>query len=277
MMAGGKLLGVLNLESINKESFSDRQIRAIEYAARIAALAFRLFQEVASNRQLRALMKNLQECFVEAAKTADAAQSAVYELAKLASRCLGADRCHIWDYDSARTVNFYGGTTYAGCAAREELPRQNGWSNHICSTKQFVWVTNIQSQYQYDVFYWNPRSCSWEKEVPLGNRVPERLHDPWVCRRFSSELGIPILVKNRCIGIAWVKFDRPGVLPPSPDQMSLAVGFAGGAGLIMEWVRLQAVEGLDMHEELQKHINYQLLELGTKLWVSHEASQPQLI
>lgn len=232
----GQLLGVLNLESTNRATFRRHHLRAITYAANIAAAAVRLFQELATYRQLKSLNRGLLQCFRNAAENADGVELAVDHLARLLGEALNGD-CHLWCYDASRTPHFCdAGATYASFDAEKQQPRNAGWSDYICRTKQFIWITDIRSSTEYGVYVWNLKTHMWI-DLDLDKSVPHRLHDSIIEHHVASALGIPIFVGERRVGVAWLKYERRSV-PPHPEQMSLAIDFVSGAGLIMEWARL---------------------------------------
>jgi GAF domain-containing protein len=234
MLAGEHLLGVLNLESVENGTFAYHHARTVAYAANNAAVAARLFREVDNNRQLNSLTKALLACFHEATEAAEGAKAAVHSLAGLAAEWLKASGCNVWCFDPERNPPFYNAGTTFSDFDQKERPRLEGWSHYICINKRFAWLTNIRSCDEYDVFFWDAPARIWKtKDTEFGS-VRKGLHNKVVRRHVQSELGIPIVVKDRCLGLAWVEYDKPSLLPPYPDQMSLALGFAAGAGLILQ-------------------------------------------
>src|SRR3989442_9237009 len=165
MLVAGKLFGVLNLESTKPGSFSNRHVRAIAYAINSAALATRLFREATNRHQLIWLMKSLLECFREAAKRSQAAQFAVPSLAELVGRWLKADRCHILYCRSTRTRRFHdAGATDPGFDSKKERTRREGWSEYIRRTNRFIWISNIPTYEEDNLFFWDPPPRVWRKE-----------------------------------------------------------------------------------------------------------------
>jgi GAF domain-containing protein len=241
MLAGETMLGVLNLESVDKDHFSNQDVRAIGYLANAAAVAARLSQEAATSSKLALLNKRLLDVLCGIPKTSQAVRSAIPEVAKLASDWLGGDRCVMWFYDPDRAQPFYdAGATDDTLQAKTDHPRLDGWSQYICRHKCYVWITNI-ANLPAEALIWEHDNRTWRQPAE-ADQIPAELNHQVLVRGVPFHLGIPILVREGdCIGIAWVEFDAP-VQPLEESYMHLAEGFAGGAGLIMESLRLRAAE-----------------------------------
>ncbi len=241
MLAGDTMLGVLNLECIHKGHFSNQDVRAIGYLANAAAVAARLSQEAATNSSLASLNKGLLDVLCGVPKASQAEHSAITDVAQLAKNWLGGDRCLMWFYDPDRSQPFYDeGATDDTLQGETDHPRLDGWSQYICHHKCYVWITNIANN-PPAVLVWKHDNRTWHPPAD-PDQIPVELNQQVLTRRVPCHLGIPILVKGgECIGIAWVEFDS-FAQPLEESKMYLAEGFAGGAGLIMESIRLRAAE-----------------------------------
>lgn len=270
MMAGKRLLGVLNLES-TKSSFKNRHVRAFAYSANLAAGAVRLYEEGRKNQRLMQLVGRLLDCFLHASNAPEEVEADVAALGRLVSEWLGADGWDMWYYTPKSTPQFCEAfATYSDFDPKTN-PRQTGWSTFICRLNQRVWISEIQSPNRFNVLFWNQDERTWKEHAPLVKYAPKRMNEQVILHKATSELGIPIFVRDRCVGVAWAEYRKPCLQPPHKEQMSMALGFAAGAGLIMQWAKLRQAENRSEEQEaLRQNCERDLIELTADLCATRE-------
>ena len=98
-----------------------------------------------------------------------------------------------------------------------------------------MWVEDVQSLTQFKIRAWSDQGWT----VPSVNEPPFptalNFFDPAV----TAQLGLPILVGDRCTGVLWLKFGEREAGYPSPTLMGMARGFAAGAGLVIDVLQHQ--------------------------------------
>jgi serine phosphatase RsbU (regulator of sigma subunit) len=72
--------------------------------------------------------------------------------------------------------------------------------------------------------------------------MPQTLNDAIIRQEVHCLLGLPILARNVCIGVAWVKYKRDRVEATAPKFMGMATGFAAEMGLVLESLQRGGLE-----------------------------------
>jgi putative methionine-R-sulfoxide reductase with GAF domain len=236
MIASGKLLGVLNLESTVRAAFRPESVRAIWCAANNAAAVYQLSREVMVTHRLLELCSR-------ASTGAEHARAAVNDLASLVRDSLQADKCDIWQYDSRqqRLVD-------AGASYQDLQPgiRDEGWTDWIQEHRQPVWFSDVRAEDQFLFQLW--KDGKWREPV-AGQSCPQTVNRRLVEAGVAAELGLPIFLGAACVGVAWVKFAANNTLP-NDDFMQLAGYFAAQAGMVMG--ALQGQQDRPDREDLQQ-------------------------
>jgi serine phosphatase RsbU (regulator of sigma subunit)/putative methionine-R-sulfoxide reductase with GAF domain len=243
MMAGGDLLGVLNLESTRPAWFSAEDARAIAYAANQAAIACRLHRQVRENRELADRTERLLYVCHRATTGLGGAElsgtggeaGVLDELATVGRDFLRAARCDIWQYDRRRRRFTDAGASYTEFR-QGAGPRPDGLSHYVLRTRVPVWVADIQDRGSYGLHFWDAEGQRWDTSPPADG-APALLNDRLIAMRVCCTLGLPVEVGDRCNGVAWLKYDSPRAPVPSPGTMRLARGFAAEAGLVLDSVQ----------------------------------------
>jgi GAF domain-containing protein len=210
MMAGERLLGVLNLESFERDAFSAGCVRSLWFAANRAAVAFELSEQVRINSDLKTLSDGLMELWrhwIEDGGT----DSFLDELASLAATHVDADRCGIWRYNKDADCFEDFGLSYR--APMPTPPRGDGWSSIIRRSKRPIWIYSIGKRDAFRVWYWVPNF--WTIEPPTSRSVPDELSAGVVKEGVQALLGIPILLHDECVGVAWLEYQRDSPKVPS--------------------------------------------------------------
>jgi GAF domain-containing protein len=224
MIAGSDLIGVLNLESLDRQAFSEETVRTVSYAANQAAIAFRLARQVREQRALAEMTSELLTVCQKPVAGRKAARRRQDEMASTICESLKANRCDLWKFFEESGVFRSAGSTHPD-STRESLPRRKGWSDFVRRKKQPLCITNVQAVDRFDVLLWNYAREAWE-EPPPNSRQPRTVNRELVSLNIRCEFGFPILVRRKCIGVAWIKYEQPRAVL-QPDQASLAAAFAG--------------------------------------------------
>jgi serine phosphatase RsbU (regulator of sigma subunit)/GAF domain-containing protein len=242
MLAGPELIGILNLECSRASAFDGENTRTIAYAASQAALAYRLYQQVRDNRDLAERTESLLQACHKATTHQGSVRSALNDLAKVACKFLEADKVDIWQYDPRQQRLTNAGASYSDFELKTG-PRVAGWSHVVLQTKTPVWIGNIRNMGEFNVLYWDQESQSWQTKPPL-EEPPREVNKRVVELDVHSALGIPILVRGECNGVAWLKYEDPAAILHSAKTMATATGFAAEAGLVMD--------SMQHHQELMR-------------------------
>jgi serine phosphatase RsbU (regulator of sigma subunit) len=236
MLAGDELLGVVNLESIVSPCpFSEYSVRTIWYTASQAAIACRLFQQASiAHTQTERTSQLLQLAHDAVVKTKSS--QPLVGLAELARDWLQAGGCDIWQCREDRHRFISSGASYDHDPS--SLPRENGWSQYVRTTKTPVWIFNVVDTETFNCNFWNHDEQIWEP-FNSGNPIPEKVNERLIDLNVHCELGIPIEVTGKCVGVAWLKYTDEHTPEPTPLNMQLAHGFAAQAGLVIDVLQRQ--------------------------------------
>lgn len=223
---GGELIGTMCLECTELNRFLPHHAYSVWYAANNAALGYQLYQLGSVNRKL------LDLCW--RATTKDAHVS-LDELATLANDYLRASFSDISRYNQESGTFDSGGANYPNFKPQV---RKNGWTEFVQREKKSVWINDINSL-NTSVHIWTGED--WQESTP-SEAVPTSINPSAIERGVRSALGVPITIANDCIGVAWVKYRQRRVGCPKPAFMSLALGFAAQAGLVLDSIERREVD-----------------------------------
>jgi putative methionine-R-sulfoxide reductase with GAF domain len=237
MLANGVVVGVINLESTQANAFTSESVRVLWNAANKGAVAVLLDRQKKADRE-RALLKDrlyqLQNRLLQFHTRSMSGQpddrSPLDELATIACDTLGASLCDLWHYDP-RTDDFgKAGFSQPSRRAHESGPRskgKQGWSHYLRRTRWPVWITHVKADDVFDALYWDPQRLAWQTAPPATD-PPETISPYLQVLGVQCELGIPIVVDDRCLGVAWLKY-KDIVQEPSPEDVEKMAGFMGNA------------------------------------------------
>lgn len=219
----GELIGAMCLECTEVNKFLPHHVRAVWYAANQVAVAYLLHRHISTNRRLLEL--SWQATVGEAG-----ARTSLDKVAELFKEYLNANYCDIWCYNhEAKRFDLWG-ASYSDFYPRH---RHKGWTDYVLHVSRPIWLSNIQSTTEYSIHHWLDKE--WHADAPADG-YPTELNLTPITQGVKSELAIPIIIRNECIGIAWVKYKRGGLECPKPDLIELALGFAAEAGLVLDLI-----------------------------------------
>lgn len=225
------LLAIFNLESFQPNAFHPSYVRSLWFAANQIAAAYK-FSDI--NSKLKDLNTGLLELCEESVNN-NTGKLTLDKLAILAKKHLAAARCDIWRYNS----NKY---ELAGISHSDFIPnppRPSGISDHVKAIGcQAVWLTKIKKDTSFLINYWKDKT--WNEG--LDEKSPDSINSSVVKYEVKELLGIPIMVRGKYSGIAWLEYTNGQDTPPDNELMRLAHGFAAHAGLIIEFSQVDLVE-----------------------------------
>src|SRR5262249_22656906 len=168
-------------------------------------------------------------------------------------------RCVIWRYDEASATFDDAGTTIED---RKLLPhpRRNGWSSWIVNHRIPVCLDHIKDTHSFERHQW--RGDTWA-ELPRTSETPATVHEGLKLLEVVAELGIPIEVHDRCLGVAWFLFESQDAFLLSPQTVHLAVRFAAQCGLVIDATRHRMeIEGQMAMAMAQEELSSKILTTG---------------
>lgn len=230
VLSGEELLGVVNFESTRVNAFPEDSVRAVSYLANLTSLAARLARQSVRASQLAQARARLLELSRLAAGDGDGARRALRELAGLMAESLHADKCDIWHFDRHRGAFSTGGANYASFDDAQG-PRPDGWSAYVRAERRVVWVRRTAAGAFQSAEFWDSESANWAAPPSSGWPPTTNERCPPNVR---GELGMPIVVRGRGVGVVWIKFEaaRRRVLDAAAVQDVL--GWAAQVGLVLD-------------------------------------------
>jgi GAF domain-containing protein len=255
----GELIGVMCLECTEVNKFLPHHVRSVWYAANQVAVAYLLHRHASMNQKL------LELCW-QATVGESEARTSLNEVARLVKEYLQASYCDIWCYNQdAKRFDLWG-ASYDDFFPRH---RGDGWTDFVLRARRPVWLSDIQSESQYSIYHWH--NGEWHEGAPEGKH-PQELNSTPITQGVRSELAIPIVIRDECVGIAWVKYKREGLECPKRGLMSSALGFAAEAGLVLDSILRREV---NMKEKLSiNNVGDQITESIKLRW---DSTKPDII
>jgi GAF domain-containing protein len=219
----GELIGAMCLECTEANKFLPHHVRAVWYAANQVAVAYLLHRHVSINRKLLTL------CWRATVGEAEA-RTSLDEVAGLFKEYLNANYCDIWCYNREGDGFDLWGASYDNFFPQH---RPKGWTDYVLHASCPIWLGGIRSVSEYSIYHL--RDDEWREGPPAPGHPPELNSTP-IKQGVQSELAIPIVIRNECVGIAWVKYQRAGLEYPKRELMELALGFAAQASLVLDLI-----------------------------------------
>jgi serine phosphatase RsbU (regulator of sigma subunit) len=224
LMIGTDVIGVINLESKNHQ-FVPTDVfdvcRAAIYVAgalRVAeqtGLAFAHRSEKLLNIATRAAMEEEPSGLIES-------------LQEWASGSTGAARCNIWPFDCERKCFFHDGSG--------DAPRRRGFSRFIQENHTVLWLKDAGQPADFNALKWNDSLQQWQSDISEFKYkwIPDGMNAASVTSATRFHLGLPILFRDECCGVLWLKFAGQELAPPVPSLIRLARGVAAEIGLVLQ-------------------------------------------
>jgi putative methionine-R-sulfoxide reductase with GAF domain len=219
----GEVVGAICLESTKPDAFRPEHVRAVWCAANKVALTCRL-------NNYAEMSQRLLQVSVEAASREVGPSETLVHLSMLIATFAKASLCDIWQYDPE--LNQFGtrGANYdffSGSAVRPD-----GWTSYVAANKCTLWIDDIKSIDDYRVVYWSSDVNDWS-ETPPASGVPKTLNQKPIEQKITAEVGIPILSKGVCLGVAWIKLIRPSPERPLRQRLELLTALMSEASVII--------------------------------------------
>jgi serine phosphatase RsbU (regulator of sigma subunit) len=245
LLDGPNVTGVLNIESKKANwSFSPTDVFDLTWIGRSLAHSIRVARQSGLAHEGQSM--RMLNC---ASRAAIEPQPNWFELQESVRGWLGADQCRIWEFNEL-THEFFGDGDHG-------LPRQRGFSRHVQETQVAVWLKD-PGEAELDFLVWDNEKENWSHGAPnVKGRLPDGMHDE-TGTNIKFQLGIPIVFKDRCIGVVWFKFFQRSLSPPTSEKMRLAKGLAAQVGLILQMRRRHndiAIESTDSQKLRTLHDN----------------------
>ena len=203
IISGSECIGVLCLESSKPNQFRPNHVRSLWYAANRLAVMYELHDIRSMNRKL------LEFCAAAVRSEADAL-TVLNEISRSAARYLYASYCEIFTSYDPVTRRFQVGAAN-DTDFFEPSTRPDGLTQRIREWKCPIWITHIDQERRYRLL--RLEAYAWKEGEPSGLRPPELNAAAFSRRPFKCELGMPILVDNECVGVAWVRYQRERSAP----------------------------------------------------------------
>jgi GAF domain-containing protein len=226
IIAGEALVGVLNLESTRKDAFTPHCLRAIWCIANQAAAAYRPSEVV--QRLLRICSE---------APDRIGTPFPLEKIAVLVRDFLQADYCDIWSYDEdGKCFEAVGATDPR--LKPETPPRPDGWTNFVRIKKTSVLIGQIKNTDDYHPHSWDNDAGVWR---PIADRTdtPRSVNGFVIDLKVTVELGLPIITRDQCVGVAWLKYCDGYKTPQSADKMASLFAFGGQIALALMYLHRQ--------------------------------------
>ncbi len=254
IIAGDDLLGVLNLESFQTEAFHPIYAKSLWFAVSQAAVAYKLARQADVNTRLKSLSDGLLK-LCEDCVSKNTGDFTLDELAKLATEYLNAFRCDIWRCSPDEFTPV--GISHSDF--QPDAPRSSGgMSSYIQKYKRAVWLTEIRNETDFSAYRWS--KSGWTAKQAEDD-FPRSLNTGVIENDVKAILGIPIMVRGKCSGVAWLEYRHNKAVPPGDELMKLANGFAAHAGLVIEFSRVDLVDK-DAVQEIGRTLSENLLAEG---------------
>ncbi len=233
ILVGPDLLGVLSFESDSTEAFKPDHVRMLWSTANQFGIATHLAEHSARYRRLLDAVSNLS--------SADAgATQPLNGLAGLCSSSIKADGCDVWQFDDAadrfRRLGEWGtGIGHSGG------PRSDGWTRYVVRNGSIVWIGGIQDTKHFTCRSWVCETGEWKSKA-VGVDAPKKLNHSVVDARLQYELGVPLRMGAKTVGVAWFKYRLPDLPVPSLDGLSAFATLAGVLSVAADSCRRNSAE-----------------------------------
>ena len=219
------VLGVVNIECDRERAFNPIHVRTLWYSANQAAVAVQLAQQVDRHQKLSTRTDSLLDGLRRVISGEMEVKRPFDFMATLLQEWADADLTDLW------SANFEeAGATYDEFQPLRP-PREAGWSRKLLEIGKPIWIqsTNDHDPSSFVAYYWDGtwidcRHGEWPPEV-----------NPFLSQQdVKCELGLPIRVAGRSIGLAWIKYRRTYEMPTA-NWMPTMEGLAASLGLVMDW------------------------------------------
>lgn len=249
MLVGEELLGVVNLESVEPHAFKPSDLPAVWFAANQAATACHLAQQASDCKDLASRTNRfLAVCHSAATGQSDEngngdQRSPLDVFAELLCEWNRAELCDIWKWDGNDGRFTHGGASYPGldglAGPRCGRSEKDGWSSFVWRHKVPIWISEIKDIDSYRALSWRRNTEEWSN-VRSASDAPATLNQRLLDLGVKSEIGFPIEVLDKCVGVAWLKFSEPIREAIAIELVKGAQLIAGNLGLVIDFLQRYA-------------------------------------
>lgn len=248
---GDELIGVLNLESTKKNAFSWTGVELLSHVAAQAALLYRLQNDVAESRRNEHVANEMLRICSDAPLLATLGSDTrqLNSLTAIARDSLGIDMCDIWEWSAHHKSFVCRGATYT--TDSDNNPRYNGWSGYVLQHQCPIWISidqdsKLSTVLVYSHNTWQPPTSD---EV-LPSTLNRQLHELDV----AAELGMPLTLGQRRLGVAWFKWKACSIDKTQLPPLGEASAIAGQATLVLHSLKSQEESQFDAADMLDQII-----------------------
>lgn len=252
MMAGDRLVGVINIETRSENAFTRQDLQALQIAASAAAIAYRVVQSMEDfNRLARSAeaeaslaqtMKKQTERLLkiahDAANDINHDESYLSEISLVLKEWCGADRVEVWVHDQIENKFGSAGASYGGFK-NSIPPRPSGWTQFVFRSLACVWIDKIDRDSQtFRSRFWDVTASQWI-DSPRGDLTPpNQLNDVVFEEGVCCELGVPIVRQGKAVGVIWLKHDAERHELPEDELLSMLTMLTGQVALMLDLMAL---------------------------------------
>jgi GAF domain-containing protein len=220
--AGGELIGVMCLESAIPGAFRPHHVRSAWYAANRAAIFYQLKRQTTVTAELLTLCSEATSGVLEA-------KTALKRLAELARDYLKAS------YSDISCFSPVSGEFLSFAASDGDFvtrARGKGWTEVCRRARVPIWISDAESISQFSIQHWI--DGQWRAGPPDVEIHPKDLNAAAFDQGVRCQLGVPLVVRGECVGVAWIRYKRPRMQPPQLGLMTPALGFAAHGALVLQ-------------------------------------------
>lgn len=233
---GEDLIGVLNLESRKRNAFSWDGVQFLSHAAAQAAVLYSLNQHVCESRRNQQLALEMLKICSDAPLLVrgSATQRPLNRIVGIAQQYLNVDMIDVWQCLDEKCQRFdCRGATYEIDTSLGKEPRRHGWTAFVLTHRQPIWIrTSKDTSGRPTALVFDDSLGQWCSPREQ-HQLPEQLNDRVSELGVLEEVGLPVLIGHRPLGVVWFKWKQsrsaPGVAPPLGEMR----GFAGQVALVL--------------------------------------------
>jgi len=206
MLVGNDCVGVINVESPEKDAFTPADLHLLCHAAQQAAIACMLYKGSVMSSKIADLLDVTTR---HVSGTTDVG-TVLGQLAVKLAEWLKWDHCAISCYDSGTHKWEYSGTTFEQDPDNRYDPREYGWSEYIRNNQVPVFLGGIDAETGASdrQIYWNETYLKWQSCRELHGTKPSTVNETVRSQKVRTQLGLPLKHDQKVMGVVWLKSTR---------------------------------------------------------------------